>query len=178
MLFYASLFLFCVVVASIVVWLYRSVEDVAKQAYRAFLPSSKQNQMRRKTRKRQQVHLNPALESAASPWGWGNEGGPRRAVPVKRAVPAKPDTTPWGWEGSGAKGRRQSTRLSEEVTGVTRAMRERLEGRANHKPEDKPVVGWPYREEKFEFSGKEYKVTRKPKAKISKKSTVSKPWGW
>jgi len=42
----------------------------------------------------------------------------------------------------------------------------------------KPVTGWPYREEKFDFAGKSYKVSRKAKLKKTNLGNTSTPWGW
>ena len=81
--------------------------------------------------------------------------------------------TPWGWKGNdhatrdhGAKGA-----ALNGATGLDAFVNKRGKGSAS--------VGWPYREEKTEFAGKAYKVTRRTASKKSRQSTTgSQPWGW
>ncbi len=144
MLFYASLLIFCIVVSAIGLWLYRSVGDVAKAAYIAFLPSSRNTRharrggARNKNAQAQHVSLNCNLSTTGTPWGWSNDQGPRRAIPEKSFV-----STP-------------------EAAGNG----------------EKPVVGWPYREEQFAIADRENKVTRKRKIRKTNIGGKSKPWGW
>ena len=114
MLFYASLFLFCVVFSAIVLWLYRSMAEVGKAVYRAFLPSSKD----KVTREVRQESLNTPLSGTAAPWGWSRNSSARRAAPKRspvtksvfeggeynvtrkptvKKVKSGKNSKPWGW---------------------------------------------------------------------------------
>jgi hypothetical protein len=176
MLFYASLFLFCFAFSAIVLWLYRSMAEIGKAAYRAFLPSSKERQHR----PAKAVVLKQTLHDTATPWGWGSDNGPRRAVPV-RVPAAKPEVAPWGWKGSTRNVEGRGRNKAEEVSQAAKALKESFgksfSAQGESGQSERPMVGWPYREENFEFAGDQYKVSRKPKvSRVSK--GVAKPWGW
>jgi hypothetical protein len=158
MLFYVSLILFSIAVSAIVLWFYRSLFEIGKATYQAIFPSAK-----KQYREERLESLNPSLNSAATPWGWSG-GGSRRAIPVAPTVTRKAATAPWGWKGGGdsAKSRNTATNANAQ--------------QANSKGTSD--IGWPYREEKFDFSGKEYTVVKKKRVKKSNMSGVSKPWGW
>ena len=185
MLFYASLFVTCVIVSAVVLWIYRLVAAATKTAYRSFLPSSRGN-----IRHQRMINQNVSTNSARTPWGWSSTGNPRRALPVAakiQRVPATPSTTPWGWPGNKSSAAAKAKpgvveRVDAEST--LKATPGRVlgssEGISSNKKSagDTPMVGWPYREESFEFAGKQYKVLRKPNKRRKNIGGVSKPWGW
>jgi hypothetical protein len=90
---------------------------------------------------------------------------------------AKPTETPapWGWKGNQRNREVSSNTLKGDIGEAAESLK-KMVGQGSS--EEKPHVGWPYREEKFEFGGKEYKVTRKPRVKKTNTKGVSKPWGW
>jgi hypothetical protein len=171
MIFYVSLFLFTVAVSAIALWFYRECFDIGKAAYQAIFPNSRQKYVEKK-----HVSLNAGLTEAATPWGWSSDSNPRRARAVKPAAPQPEAAAPWGWPGSKAN-RSASQRLADNISGVTESAREVVSSR-KAKSGDETMVGWPYREEQFEFAGNKYKVSRKRKVKKTNVGGVSKPWGW
>ncbi len=79
MLFYISLFIACVIVAILVLYLYHALTDVGKAVYRAVLPNSKENI----TRHRRNVRYNSNVNDAQAPWGWeGNNHDTRKNVSI------------------------------------------------------------------------------------------------
>lgn len=81
--------------------------------------------------------------------------------------------TPWGWKGSDPV-TRASAPKGAAVNGATG-----LDGFVNKHSSESSSVGWPYREEKIETTGRAYKVSRRPGARKSGSSAnVSQPWGW
>jgi len=77
--------------------------------------------------------------------------------------------TPWGWKGNDH-GTREHGAKGAVFNGATG-----LDAFVNKHSKESVSVGWPYREEKTELTGKAYKVTR---GTASKKTTGNQPWGW
>jgi len=78
--------------------------------------------------------------------------------------------TPWGWKGNDHVTREPVTK-GAGATG--------LDAFVNRHDNDSASVGWPYREEKNEFAGKAYKVSRRTASKKSRLQTSgNQPWGW
>jgi hypothetical protein len=81
--------------------------------------------------------------------------------------------TPWGWKG-GDHGAREPV-----AKGSTMNAANGLDAFVNKHGNESTSVGWPYREEKNEFAGKAYKVTRRTSPKKSNLQTSgNQPWGW
>jgi len=163
MLFYASLFVATLIVAAVVLWLYRALVGAGQAVYQAILPSSRSGITDHLAKEARRTSIN----DTPTPWGWGDKAKPSQAA--RTAKIAKADTVPWGWPGNHQK-------PGQHKAGAAHA-------RHNHegpvaKPEAKGQIGWPYREDKFEFAGKAYKVTRKATPKKTNLSTTGKPWGW
>ncbi len=106
MLFYTTLFLLCVAISALGLWIYRSSEHFWNRIYRRVFP---QRQLTAKDARRQRVKraLNGAARTpqvdAKTPWGWAGSD-----IPAARARPEKPDAkpaVPWGW-GGGKAGKR------------------------------------------------------------------------
>ena len=149
MLFYASLFVFCLVLSAVVLWLYRSLTDVTNTVYRSILPSSKEN-----VRHQERVNPGHSRDPSKTPRGWlGNQG--------HAAVRANPAVDKW-------------TKKSERV-GIAKFIRDNspepdISGK-------KQAVGWPYRVESFEVGGR-YKVAHERRRKKTHLREVPRPWGW
>jgi len=163
MFFYTSLFVATLILAAVVLWLYRALVGAGEAVYQAILPSSKSTPTDHLAREAVRTTVN----DTPTPWGWGEHAKPSHAA--KTAKIAKADTVPWGWKGSDKK-------TNGYKPGLSHARRAGVEPMA--KPAAKGQIGWPYREDKFEFAGKAYKVTRKATPKKTNLSSTSKPWGW
>lgn len=165
MFFYTSLFIASLIVALVILWLYHAIADVGKAVTRAILPSSKGNASK---------HLEPAIlrrttiNDTPTPWGWGEHSKPSQAARTAGIAPSK--SVPWGWPGNDNEirehGRNYELNAGAALTEPT----------ADKKT--KPATGWPYREEKFDFAGKSYKVSRKVTPQKTNLGKTDTPWGW
>ena len=94
MFFYTSIFLASMMLALVVVWMYRAVVGAARVVWTAMLPNARDN-------------LDAAPDAVPAPWGWKDssksnaEPIPHRSSPVAEV--------PWGWPGNAAKVRHHST---------------------------------------------------------------------
>jgi hypothetical protein len=172
MFFYASLFVATLILAAVVLWLYRAVVGAGQAVYQAILPSSKTTPTDHLAR--EAVRTRTTINDTPTPWGWGEHTKPSQAARTEKRTPVhahmgKSDNVPWGWPGSNQKAR-------DYKPGMSHARRTGADPVA--KPAAKGKVGWPYREDKFEFAGKAYKVTRKSTPKKTNLSSTGKPWGW
>jgi len=167
MLLYIVLFIACVIIAVGFLFLYRSLGDIGKVVYQAFLPSKNA----RHATPPKQKNLATTVNDTPTPWGWYGKAKAGKAARTQQATPSA--RTPWGWPGNhrgmhenvgdkglngGAINGHESVPKSEHIVN--------------------PDVGWPYREEKFKFAGKDYKVVRKATPKPTDLRKTSKPWGW
>ena len=78
---------------------------------------------------------------------------------------------PWGWKGSQKEIRNRGPRTAT-VNGASS-----LNAIINNHDNKSKSVGWLHREEKAEFAGSSYKVSRRP-GSISGRKLGGKPWGW
>ena len=170
MLFYASLFLFCIAVSAIALWIYRSVYETGKAAYRAIFPSH-----RKQYKEAKPADMHATVNDTPTPWGWSSDRGPRRAIPAAPAARSQAAPAPWGWKGNSRNTEKSGHSLRSDVGEVASSFKKMVGGDGNKGDKH---IGWPYREEKFDFAGREYKVTRKRKVRKSNVDKVSKPWGW
>ena len=169
MVFYSLLFVASVIMALVVLYLYRMLAAVGKAVYRAFLPSTKDNPSNHQN----EVKVVTSINDTPTPWGWhGNVAQEHKEHKERTHTAAPPLIVPWGWKGNGneirVRGPKPSVRNSVQ-NGTTG-----LESDAA----SRDGVGWPYREEKFEFAGKLYKVTRRETFARTDFTTMVKPWGW
>lgn len=172
MFFYTSLFVACVIIAIVVLYLYNSVVDVGKSIYKAFLPSSR-NKLTAHLEERKVV---TTINDTPTPWGWKSHATPEN---IARTHPAAPNAqTPWGWRGKPHQTHNQHSAHGTGNTNGAGVPHSHNGGASSPEATDSPMVGWPYREEKFEFTGKAYKVTRKATPKRTNLRATSKPWGW
>lgn len=163
MLFYTSLLVACLVGAVVIVWLYRRIAYDAGSVYKTVHPIFQPDPA---------DHVADGASRTAAvgtdtPWGWNNHATPSNLAKTHAAKPT--EQKPWGW-----KGREQAVREQHPHHGSYTAP---AHANANPNP-GKPGAGWPYREEKQEFAGKAYKVTRKAKPSTTKLGADGKPWGW
>lgn len=170
MFFYTSLFVASILVAVVILYLYNAVLDVGRTVYRALLPSSKD----KLTAPTPKEALSSTVNETLTPWGWSNESSQAKVGRTNRALSSK--QTPWGWKGNdrvirehGAK-----SRAANGLDGLTA----KTGNESNMAENPVATVGWPYREEKFEFAGKSYKVTRKARPARTNLRNTGKPWGW
>ena len=173
MFFYTALLVASVIAALIILYIYNALADIGKAVYRAFLPSSKDNL----SSHIDDTPYHATINDTPTPWGWDGQAEP--ASPV-RAVPASPnDDAPWGWKGNDHEIREHGPRsaVRNATSGLDAFLNKAASERAS-KAGRQATVGWPYREEKFEFAGKAYKVTRKATPRKTNLETAGKPWGW
>lgn len=181
MLFYIALAIACVIAATVCLWLFRSMVEVGKTAYRALLPSA-----RSEYRQVKLAQLNSNLQETPSPWGWSRNGDYRTSRTAKwKDFAHRPEAesrkkVPWGWPGSEGLKRSNLELISEglENSAAVASVKSMLSRPERQKDEERPVVGWPYREESFEFSGRKYKVRSKDSRKLGRVAKAGKPWGW
>lgn len=181
MLFYVALAIACFITATVCLWLFRSMVEVGKSAYRAFLPSGRSQE-----RQVRLANLNSNLAATPAPWGW-NGSSSRRSASVRTPVRKKVHSTskekvPWGWKGNQGLGKSNLDLISDGLEGSAavasvKSMLGRLDnhGNATASADKSSTVGWPYREESFDFGGRNYKVKRQKRASSG---GDAKPWGW
>jgi len=177
MFFYTSLFIASVIAALVILYLYNAVADVGRAVYRAMLPSSKE----KLARQIDEPKFSTSINDTPTPWGWGSHATPEKAAQTHPA--SSPNGTPWGWKGNN-NGMRERGQVREynhsgatqKVTGLDAFVKNN--GGPSSADAKRPVVGWPYREEKVEFAGKAYKVTRSVKPRKTNLRNTSTPWGW
>lgn len=68
MFFYTSLFIASILVALVLIKLYRAISDAGKAVYQAILPSSKLKHD--PTSHLDKVELNTTVNDVPMPWGW------------------------------------------------------------------------------------------------------------
>jgi hypothetical protein len=170
---YALLFVASFIAAAIVLWLYRAIVGAGKAVYQAFLPSSvtQDNLAAHMTEERLPLTIN----DTATPWGWGKHESPAQAARTGTVVKDKP--VPWGWPGSKQEIREHHPILQLSGNALVEPEVEvEAEVEVDNIPQSQ--IGWPYREEKFEFAGKAYKVVRKDAPERTDLGITGKPWGW
>lgn len=149
MLFYTALFLVCVAISALAIWLYRWV-FAARKSDRALLPGGKV------ARPAGGAGTIVARTSAApKPWGWSASNGARRSPTA-------------GGRYRRLRAATAGRRIEAGVNGVDR----RTGTGAT------PAVGWPYREEPSTGPERQYRVVRKRSARQEGNRKLNKPWGW
>lgn len=162
MFFYTALLIASLVGALVVLWVFRTIRYNAGSVYKTVITDTEigpTSQLQAKTA--------PATSSGSeSPWGWNGHQTPANAAKTHAALPTeKPQ---WDWSGKQNQiSENQPHRGSQDSYAVS-----------NQDKTLKAGARWPHREEKSEFAGKAYKVTRKAPKNTSASNTESKPWGW
>jgi len=80
--------------------------------------------------------------------------------------------TPWGWKGNAKKVRQDGSKPASAIGASG------LDAFINNHGKQSEAVGWPYREEKTDLTGKSYKVSRKAVSANTNRGSKRKPWGW
>ncbi len=160
MFFYTALFIASLAAALAVLWVYRTVRYNAGSVYKTVISGAKASST---------SHLKSSAApitsgGSAAPWGWKGHETPANSAKTHAALPTeKPH---WDWSGSRNEVRDQQAHDGPYDNLSKRAITQ------------KAGASWPQREEKLEFAGKAYKVTRKAPPSTSDTGTVDKPWGW
>jgi hypothetical protein len=97
MLFYITLALACLFGAVVCLWLYRSMVEVGKSAFRS-LSLSNGNPGLESRRAAALDEFNAPSEQTLSPWGWSKYNAPDRSRTGSDSGVRK--EIPWGWPGS------------------------------------------------------------------------------
>jgi hypothetical protein len=167
MFFYTALFIASVIVAFVLLYLYRSLWEVASTIYKVFLPSAKTNH----PRQAEDENLATSINRTPTPWGWDGRATSENANRPQAA--RQSGQTPWGWPGNDHEIRERSP--GNRLLNSLHSLHDDVSATGADR---NPTVGWPYREEEFEFAGKTYKITRKATPERSNLKTTGKPWGW
>lgn len=178
MFFYTSLFVASLIVALVILWLYNALMDVGRVVYRAMLPSSKNNI----TGHVRDYVLPSTGNGTPTPWGWQSKAAPAQLAKTQAATPgeSRPATerAPWGWPGNNQVTSKHQPAHACPDGSKTEAAFWGYVAKPDSAEKANRKVGWPYREEKFEFAGKSYKTTRRVKVRKTNLSKTEKPWGW
>ena len=156
--------------------MYRSLDSVGKALYRAFLPSFKNNRFADD----EERDTAPTTNSARVPRGWsrGSARRHRRQVSNVQAARQAP-TAPWGWPGNRRNERSSESRAKRLVEAIRLRDGVEPETPSQAANEGESRVGWPYRDEAFEFAGRQYKVVHASGPVGSKNlGGKARPWGW
>lgn len=86
--------------------------------------------------------------------------------------------TPWGWKSHATPENSARTHPASANTAGLDAFLKNSLGDSGSKVSHKSAVRWPQREDKKEFTGKAYKVTRQVKLQRTNLKETAKPWGW
>ena len=162
MFFYTALLIASLVAAIAVLWAFRTIRYNAGSVYKTVLPETEIGSTSQLKSKAAPV----ASDGSQSPWGWKGHETPANAAKTHAALPTeKPN---WDWSGS-----RNEVHDQQSHNGPYDNLSKRATTR-------KAGARWPHREEKHEFAGKAYKVTRKAPTQTSDTDTgtLDKPWGW
>jgi hypothetical protein len=158
MFLYTALLIASLVGALVVLWAFRTLRYNAGSVYKTVISDTELGSISQLKAKAAPV----TSSGSSSPWGWEGHETPANAAKTHAALPTeKPH---WDWSGS-----------RNEV-------HDQLSQNGPYDNLSKPATtrnagaGWPQREEKLEFAGKAYKVTRKAPSQTS--DAADKPWGW
>jgi len=167
MLFYIALFIVCVIIAVAFLYVFRALENVGEDVYQVSVQSIR---TRYKDRPKERK-LSTTVNNTKTPWGWN---GAVKTDHAARTPPVVPNVkAPWGWQGN-----HQPIHAHGARKGVNGHFVNQTDNASRQAKIVSPTVGWPYREEKFDFAGKSYKVARRVAPKPTDLSKTDKPWGW
>lgn len=159
MFLYTFLLIASLIAALVVFWVYRAIAYNAKSVYKTVLTGTENGLT---SDLKADATLTADSESN-SPWGWQGHESPENAAKTHAALPTeKPH---WDWSGNQNEIHEHHPHHGGSVVSKQAKTRE-------------PDVGRLHREEKFEFAGKAYKVTRKVNPGTLDTETAGKPWGW
>lgn len=168
MLFYAAIFISSLIVATVVIWLWRAIFNAGKVVYQTILPSYKDS--RDPTSHLDTHRLVTTIHEVQTPWGW--KGGANPAQLARSTTPAPARPAAWGWPGNQLKTSKNKSNHVGHKTYTVQASGMR------NSTKEKPHIGWPYRAELISSSGKTYSGNRIEKLRKNHLKTMNKPWGW
>jgi hypothetical protein len=165
MFLYTALFVASLLAALVILVVVRTIKYNAGSVYKTVIPEIEIGSTGHLKSKPVPITSGGSHSGGSqSPWGWKGHETPANAAKTHAALPTeKPH---WDWSGS-----------RNEV-------HDQLSQNGPYDNLSKPATtrnagaGWPQREEKLEFAGKAYKVTRKAPSQTSDVGTADKPWGW
>ncbi len=162
MSFYLALAFACIIAAVVCLWIFRSMVEIGRTAYRSIIPGAKDS-----SNEVQLMRLSTRLHETRSPWGWARNG-------ISRVAGKSQLATPWGWPGSsGLHNSNRDTIVSGlENSAAVSSLRSLLKSKTGSESAgDRP------RRDKRSGS-----VTRSRKAKArmaaERAGENTKPWGW
>ncbi len=162
MLFYTGLLIASLLVALIAHWVYRTIRYNASSVYSTVIPGVSEGPT-----SHVKAHVTPVTTGgSAAPWGWTNHETPANAAKTHAALPTeKPH---WDWSGNKSEINEHHPHHGPDA----------YSAKSNQVDTRKASAGWPHREDKLEFAGKSYKVTRKVTPRTPDTAGADKPWGW
>ncbi len=186
-LFYAALLVASIILAVILLWLYRAISGIGTAIYQAILPSSKGN-TQQKYPLTGHIKTQTTVNNASTPWGWGGNNGP--ASP-KRATTAPTAASPaWtssnrethqnggGYTPTGSPfGSAQDTG-SNSAAGMAKPVAQGL------RMKSATLSGWPFSDEHVSFASNDLgsqnkeSADRRDQIRRNLRKAECKPWGW
>jgi len=159
MFFYTFLLIASLIVALVILWLYKAIVDAGKVAYKAILPSTKETP----SDQPEEAILSTTTGEIPTPWGWERRspwGWKSHSKPnqVARTYASKPtDQNLWGTN----QGIHEPRSKYESQSGLYLDSEvKRDDANQQSAVTGQVYVDWPYRERKTELTGQAYKVTR------------------
>jgi hypothetical protein len=168
MLFYSTMFIVSLIVATVILWFYRASKDTSNAIYTTLRPGRVDHSP---SDPLNDTVAHKTRTDAESPLGMKSRQTPRNLARTHRAKSI--EQTPWGWPGYSQRQVREQRTHNARHSSLNDAPSVDPASIRNQK------VGWPYREDMMRTGGKVYKITRKvPTLKKTNLKTLSKPWGW
>ena len=164
---YTFIFVACILLAVVAVYLYKAMSKVGKSVSRIKLSNLRAADP---TRHLVAEPVRIAVSDTQSPWGRESRQTPENLAKTNAARPF--EQSPWSNLGNGmqfAQHRRRKSpgQWAPYDTGDTESVHKRGQGST-----------WLHREDRFESNGKSYKVSRKLRPRIAPPKPLSKPSNW
>jgi hypothetical protein len=168
MLVYATIFIASIIVAAVIIFLYKVISSSSRSVYSSkehiSLPEVQPNYQKDKA----VINRTPDFLHK------GTHASPRHMAKTHPAMPT--ETYNWGWNTSGNQSRQKADQAATAGNSSHCSlydMKTESPGMARDRKS-----GWPYREEKTEPAGKVYKVKRRTAPRSGDSEELEKPWGW
>lgn len=168
MFFYVSLFIASLIVAVVLLHLWRAIFTVGKAVYQSFLPSTKEyNNL---TSHLEKPRFISTINKVPTPWGWKGGANPAQVARSSTPAPAKPAT--WGWSGDDSKKRNNIHGHNGHKTDTANGSVSR------NSAKEEPIVSLPYREDPTDYPGKTANKANRIEKLRKNYLKTNKPWGW
>jgi len=168
MLFYTVLFVICMMLAAVIVYMKKAIVGGSTRFHKVGRFRSKE----KFTAAIDGRAFATMKNSTLTPWGWRTREKPSQTARLIAARPTPTSGAPWGWPGNNSKIRKHQPQTPGKHT------RTQAGQVAKQIQSKKPAVGSPYRNGNNEFVGRTYKVTRKTGFRVTSGGRLDKPWGW